>query len=346
MRKKYNIRKKKRLVSSYKILSIIICILLLIAVGYSISTTTLTIIAKVNLNKKDIDLPSKKSNSSATWEIKTEPWGNEFTAYNISFELENKDENVDTWTISMDFPPCVLKEGMEVWGASSYKIERVGDYDRITFIPMDWDAKINLGEKLDKLGFNIRLSGKTNMNIDHLIFNDRLVTDFKQIGTIYDVSGGEVTNEITNTIVNEITNETTNTTTNETTNTTTNETGGETGETGNSKATWNIVNSWGTTHQVKVNIENNDKACTSWTLSIDVPQGIDENSITSWSSSVKVERIGNYDRVTFTSQSYNGNVELGQTASIEFQINYSDKIDFNIYKVIFNGTVINDITQK
>lgn len=372
MRKKYYIRKKRKLVSSYKILSIIVCILLLIAVGYSVSTTTLTIIARVNLEKEtDIDLPNEKSKSSATWEIKTAPWGDDFTSYNIYFILENKDESVDTWTISMDFPSCVIEEDIEVWGASAYEVERIGNYDRITFHPMDWNAQLDLGDTLEQLGFNIKLSGKTNMKIEHLIFNNRLVTDFKQIGTIYNVVGEEddKNNKINqNTTINETTQNTTtgntttnetsknttteNTTTNETSqnttteNTITNETGGGTIEGENSKATWNIVHSWGTTHQVKVEVENNYKACSEWTIVIDVPQGIDESSITSWaSSSVKVERIGNYDRITFKSQSYNGNVGLGEKASLEFQINYPETTDFKIYKVIFNGKEITEISK-
>lgn len=348
MRKKYYIKKKRKLVSSYKILVFLICILLLIAVGYSISTTTLTIIARVNLQKQtDINLPSEKSKSSATWEIMTAPWGDGFTTYNIQFTLENKDESVNDWTISMDFPPCVIQEEMEVWGAVSYEIERVGDYDRITFHAQEWNAQLDLGETLDELGFNIRLNGKTNMEIDHLIFNNKLVTDFKQIGNVYNVEDGKTEdNEINQntTIENTITNETNQNTTTE--NTITNEIGGGTTETGDSKVTWETVNTWGTTYQIKLKVENNDKACNEWTLSIDVPHGVDESTITSWTASaIEVKTMGEYDRVTFTSAIYNGNVDIGQILSTEIQITYLENVNFNIYKVIFNGEEISNISK-
>lgn len=357
MRRKYHMKKKRRLISSYKILSILICILLLIAVGYSISTTTLTIIARVNLERQqDIDLPSEKSKSSATWKIKSEPWDtNGHTTYSIEFVLENKDEDYSNWVISMDFPKAVIEEDIQIWGVESHKIEEIGNYHRITFYPFDWNKTINYGDKLTTLGFNIKLSGKTNMKIEHLIFNGKLVTDFKQIGTIYDIDDNDKTNEVyENTTTNEektnnvIENSITNTITNETidTNTTTNEIGEETTDDGESKTTWKIINSWGTTHQIKVEIENNYKACEEWTIVIDVPQGIDESSVSSWStSSTKVERIEKYDRITFKSQTYNGKVGLGEKVSFEFQINYPETTDFNIYKLVFNGKEINNISK-
>lgn len=209
MRKKYYIKKKRKLVSSYKIIILLICILLLTSVGYSIFTTTLSLVGNVNLQKQTGgDLPTEISQSSATWEIKAAPWGDEYTTYNIQFELENKDEDIDTWVISMDFPPCVIFEDLEAWCVDSYEIEKVGDYDRITFYPASWNAELGLGETLSGVGFNIKLYGKTNMKIENLIFNNRLVTDFEQIGIIYDVEGNETEdkdNEIEeNTIINDV----------------------------------------------------------------------------------------------------------------------------------------------
>lgn len=115
-------------------------------------------------------------------------------------------------------------------------------------------------------------------------------------------------------------------------------------EISSNKLTWEIVNSWGTGtsnnpefYQVKIDIENHDGNISEWELSFEVPEGIIEEKINAWiASSTRVE--GN--RVYMKCQSWNAVVPDGGILKLEFQLPFSQKVDFHVKDVVFNNKLI------
>lgn len=113
-------------------------------------------------------------------------------------------------------------------------------------------------------------------------------------------------------------------------------------EQGDSTFTWSIIHAWGGgtssyIYQIKIDILNNDKDIDIWEISFDVPDTYDDSSTQSWSAS---ERIYENGRLTLVGQGWNGSVKKGETASIEFQIAFTEEETDFIQNLTLNGLLV------
>lgn len=118
-----------------------------------------------------------------------------------------------------------------------------------------------------------------------------------------------------------------------------------------SESTWEITQEpWNTGevyyYYIEVNLKNLDKNFDNWVLELYYPPYVVANKMSFWgSASGEVVRIGDYDVVRFTSQTWNGKVNLNETLTISFIMAYSQNLTLVTDHLVFNGLLVKNFTQ-
>lgn len=333
MKRKYQLKKKRKLVSTSGILITVILISLGLSVGYSFFSTQFNIIGNVNLSGVPPYVEyDEVSKSVATWEIVQQPWNRDGVYYyKIEINLQNLDKNFDNWTLDLYYPPYVVEDKMEFWGSATGEVLRIENYDVVRFTSQFWNGRVNLNDTLN-ISFIMAYSGNLTLVTDHLVFNGLLVKDFTQIGEKYVV--GNSTGDHGD------------------------PTGGETGdETGddldpsNSTLSYRVKNTWQsgnyTVNQLQINFTNRDSNTSSWKLSLDFDNNIPDNGVNQWiSPDTQILDVGGYRRVKLHNFDYNGMLNNGNTLSFEMQVMTPIGETPNIINVVFNNMKVTDITKR
>lgn len=172
------------MLKTFNVFLIIFIGIISLSIGYSYFSSQLNIIGNATLeNQGNLDLPTEKSNNELSVEIGAKWTNGNLHYYNMNLILTNKDEDVKGWVVTMDLPPKVDIANSQFWCAAEVTVERVGDYDRLTFKNYDWNADILVGGQIN-FGFNIALIDDSPIEVKNVVFNNKLMEKITYKNTV------------------------------------------------------------------------------------------------------------------------------------------------------------------
>lgn len=170
--KKYKIKKRKKLLSSYIIFAIFTISILFVSTGYAILSDRLSIVGKANILNSNIPTPGKSTYNYET----TTSWGGYGSpiVYAVTINILNLDENYYSDNIiSFDVPDGfdlkLSTNNINVWQAES--VSQIGNTVTIVFKPDIW---VPINETLT-LYLQLPYKNETTITISNLVLNGKIV---------------------------------------------------------------------------------------------------------------------------------------------------------------------------
>lgn len=170
--KKYKIKKRKKLLSSYIIFAIFTISIFFVSTGYAILSDSLSIVGKANILDSNIPTPGKSTYNYETTTSWTGPDSPIF--YAVTVNILNLDENYYSDNIiSFDVPDGIELEksnnNLNIWQAES--VSQIGNTITIVFKPNIW---VLINETLT-LYLQLPYKNETTITISNLVLNGKIV---------------------------------------------------------------------------------------------------------------------------------------------------------------------------
>ena len=156
-KQKYKIKKKKKIVSPYKIFFIFVIILIFTTYAYALFSDNLILNIKANILASGI----KNGKSTYYWKL-VNSWGGSSansTMYQLQFLVDYKDDDASTWEINMDIPDGLVIKNCKCWQASSMTLSG----NTLTLIANSWNGSISTGSSFD-LTLQLEFQGKPGIS--------------------------------------------------------------------------------------------------------------------------------------------------------------------------------------